>query len=146
VNFSVKKLNDASVLVLMECDTPHFKGLMLYPLPFLGENDDDDVCKLVAEHPTKKVDDSHKGDLDYHVIFNLTPYSESVAQLFMVFGIRTSTGLLALACNSNVHDYIVQNAGIADYKVLPATDQIHGIFDTIDPLKIAKFASIIRTV
>lgn len=146
MNFSVKKLNDASVLVLMECDTPHFKGLMLYPLPFLGENDDDDVGKLVQEHPTNKEEGSGEDILDYHVIFNLTPYSESVAQLFMVFGIRTPNGLLALACNSNVHDYIVQNADIADYKVLPATDQILGIFDTIDPLKIAKFASIIRTV
>ena len=119
MNFSVKKLNDASVLVLMECDTPQFKGLMLYPLPFLGENDDDDVCKLVAEHPTKKVDDSHKDDLAYHVIFNLTPYSESVALAFMAFGIRTPKGMMALSCNENIQEYIVDSVRKIPYTVTP---------------------------
>lgn len=145
MNFSVKKLNDASVLVLLECDTIQFKGLMLYPLPFLGENDDDNIAKLVQEHPTNKEEGSGEDILDYHVIFNLTPYSEAVAHAFMAFGFRTPKGMMALSCNKNVQDYIVDSVRKIPYTFLPATDQIRDIFDTIEPLKLAKFATLLRS-
>ena len=141
VNFSVKKLNDASVLVLMECVTPHFQGMMLYPLPFLGENYDDDIGKLVAAHPSKKETNPRVVISDYHVIFNLTPYSEAVAEAFIT---DEKSTVLILSCNEAVQKYMVKNIQTPRYDLIPAPESVHAIFDTVDPLRLAKFATIVR--
>lgn len=149
MNFSVKKYNDASVFVVLECETISFKGLVLYALPFLGENDDEDIGKLVAEHPTVKPEDHDEqkyGPLaDYHVIFNLTPYSEAVVRTLISAGRRTRSGVLVTACVKDVTTYLINNITEVKYEILPGTDQLRDMFETIEPLKMAKYAALMRS-
>ncbi len=148
MNFSINKLNDASVLALLECDTPVFKGLMLYPVPFMGE-DDASTVKLIKDtcRPREADEDDEDHEIkivDYHVIFNLTPYSPAVANMFMRTGRLTEQGLLILSCNVDVLKYALTAVSLDWYKTLHPTDEVKSVFETIDPLKIAKYAMYLR--
>lgn len=145
MNFSVENLNDACVLVLMECDNIHHKGLMLYPLPFLGENDDDDVVKLVRDnHKPWPNGITPTGYVKYNVIFNMTDYSNAVAKVFMLGSCYSPSDVLALSCNKDHQVYMCNTLPGIDYDFAEATDQIRDVFETIDPLKLAKFADLLR--
>lgn len=148
MNFSINKLNDASVLAVLECDTPLFKGLVIYPLPFMGD-DDLPIVNLIKEKfkPRKPRDDDFEHDLeeikDYHVIFNLTQYSETVVSVFIQAELRGKSGLLLLSCDSKVHDYMTEAISLRLYKFLPAPDAVREVFTVVDPMKIAKCATLL---
>ncbi len=146
MNFSVDKHNDASVLVLMECDTPHHKGMMIYPLPFLGENDDDDIVALIRKHYDPALDGVPPANFaTYNVMFNMTPYSNAVAQGFMKRCMKSPTGLMILSCNENVQNYAIRAVQCIDFVFIEATDHIRDMFNTIEPLKQAKHIGILAT-
>lgn len=143
MNFSVDRLNDASVLALLECDTPIYKGLILYPVPFMGD-DDAPVVELIKKkfkRRSPKVSDLELDftPTDYHVIFNLTQYSDAVVSIFMQTLRETPNGLLVLSCDSAVRDYMCEAVENNFYNITEAPDVVRGIFETIDPMKISKY-------
>ncbi len=145
MNFSVNKLNDASVLALLECDTLIYKGLILYPVPFMGD-DDAPVVELIKKkfeprQPKDSDDDLDFKPVDYHVIFNLTPYSNAVASIFTRKSRKTLNGLLTLSCDLTVNAYMENALEENLYIFIETPNVVRDIFETIDPMKIAKFGT-----